>query len=361
MRNVQIRQYQKKILPGHSILAADIGGTNTVFGVFTGRAEQRLIITFHYESKRIANFPETVLEVLMFLRQTYEITISRACFAGAGRVSLNGSRLTLTNVPWDIDLQTIKQKTGLHSVMLINDFQAIAYALDVLPPKSILKVKPGRAQLQRTKAVLGAGTGLGKAILWHDLAQQKYIACPSEGGHGELPVVNKEEFLLATFIRSKTNRQVVEWEDILSGKGLQNIYRFFSRHNGQNMQKGNRYAEEIERNGFDPVLITKHYHKDHLSRKTVDLFLTIYARCARNFALDVLAEGGVYLAGGIAAGNSHLFRKQLFRKEFCRSAKQKALLQGIPVYVVKARNAGLFGAAAAVMGNKRAWMGNDVL
>ena len=39
------------------------------------------------------------------------------------------------------------------------------------------------------------------------------------------------------------------------------------------------------------------------SQETFELFVYYFARAARNFALDTLARGGLYIAGGIAARN----------------------------------------------------------
>ena len=345
-KDFQEKVYQKKIPSGRFILAGDVGGTKTNFGIFAKRKKPELLLSFHFKSKEINDFPSVVKQVLNHLKSKYNMTPSFFCFAGAGVVSKNGTYLSLTNLPWDIDAMKIKQKTGLRSSRLINDFQAIAYGLDSLPDKSILVAKKGKAVPNGTRIVVGAGTGLGKGILLYDPVKKRYLALPSEGGHGELPVANECEFMLSEFIRRKTGSSVVEWEDVLSGKGLQNMYQFLYQ---EEKQKRSKYSSVIKSAKFDPMLITKYKEKDPLAKAAFDLFLTFYARCARNFALDVLAQGGVYIAGGIAANNSPLFKKKLFADEFLRSKKQKKILENIPVYVIKDYDVSLYGAAMAAL------------
>ena len=75
------------------------------------------------------------------------------------------------------------------------------------------------------------------------------------------------------------------------------------------------------------------------------MYARFYARCAKDFALNALAVGGVYIAGGIAAKNLPMFELPAFMKEFVNCGKQQALLQEIPVYVITDYNVSLYGAA----------------
>jgi glucokinase len=75
-------------------------------------------------------------------------------------------------------------------------------------------------------------------------------------------------------------------------------------------------------------------------------FIKFYARCARNFALDGLATGGVVIGGGIAAKNPHLFGKE-FLSEFVNNTAHKTLLEKIPIKVIMNYDASLLGAAFA--------------
>ncbi|HET6578987.1 MAG TPA: glucokinase, partial [Gemmatimonadales bacterium] len=73
-------------------------------------------------------------------------------------------------------------------------------------------------------------------------------------------------------------------------------------------------------------------------------FIAILASEAGNFALEVLATGGVYLAGGIPAHVLPALAEGGFMRQFVRKGRLTELLSRIPVHVVLER-AALIGAA----------------
>ena len=72
-----------------------------------------------------------------------------------------------------------------------------------------------------------------------------------------------------------------------------------------------------------------------------------YARACRNYALQVLARGGVYIAGGVAAKAPVLVTHPEFEAEFRRSPTMAHLLAKIPVFLNRNEESGLWGAALA--------------
>jgi len=69
--------------------------------------------------------------------------------------------------------------------------------------------------------VIGAGTGLGKVKLAYDSTLKKYVDVPSESGHMSLTIEGEEELRLTRFILKKRGIEEVEFEDILSGRGIE--------------------------------------------------------------------------------------------------------------------------------------------
>ncbi len=319
------------------VLVADVGGTNTTFA-FVGISQKRytLLHLQHFPSKEITNFSIIVGKVLASSRlQGY--TVNKACFAGAGIVSENNDFCTITKLPWKIDATEIRRKTSLTSVLIINDFIAVAYGVGVLPVKSILVIKPGKIFPGKPQAILGAGTGLGKAIMvWN---KSRYSALASEGGHSNAALQTKEEYELGEFIKKKYRRERVVWEDVLSGKGISNIYRFF--------QTKLPASSEIQKSSYDPALVSA--SSDAASKATMNLFLRFYARCAQNLALDTMSLGGVYLAGGIVAKNLALFKRKAFIAEFILNHRMKKVLEQIPIFAITDYNVSLYGAAQALL------------
>jgi glucokinase len=70
-----------------------------------------------------------------------------------------------------------------------------------------------------------------------------------------------------------------------------------------------------------------------------------YGRVCRNFVLDVLARGGLYIAGGVAARTPALLTHDNFRNEFLDSATMADVLASIPVFLMDNQESGLWGAA----------------
>lgn len=319
-----------------TFLVADVGGTNTTFAFVTGsKGRSNLVEIVPFKSKEIKDFSLTVSTVLARGKlKGYSTT--KACFAGAGIVSEKNDFGTITKLPWNIDAQEIRRKTSLTSVLIINDFIAVAYGVGVMPAKSILVIKPGKISPQKPKAILGAGTGLGEAVLvWN---KNRYYALASEGGYSCAALQTTEEYALGEFIKQLYRRERVVWEDLLSGKGISNVYQFFQARLPADLK--------IQKSNYDPALISK--SADPASKATMNLFLRFYARCAQNRALDTLALGGVYLAGGIVAKNLALFQRKEFRAEFILHHRMKKVLEQIPVCAVMDYNISLYGAAHAL-------------
>jgi glucokinase len=331
-------KYVKKIPKGGFILSGDLGGTNSTFAVLNNKF--KLILYLRFKSQEITNFTETVKQVLNHLKSKHKIKISSSCFAAACPIRAGGQYCSLTNTNWEVDAKKIKKETGLKSIALINDFEAIAYGIDVIPRKHLAMLKQGKRETKGTRAIIGAGTGLGKGIMiWNDKAK-RYLTLKSEGGHANLPILDKEEFKLLEFLKKKNKD--VRWEDVLSGNGLRNLYLFF-----KTQLPKTKYSPKLAKSGYDPMVITELRNKDKICREVFKHFVKFYGRCAKNFALDTLSLGGVYIAGGIAANCHTQLRNKNFLKEFLNSKKQKFILEKIPVTVIKNYNISLYGAAVA--------------
>jgi glucokinase len=269
-------------------------------------------VKYRFDSQEVS-FDSAVRQVL----KDSKVKISAACIAAAGPVSPDRKTCQLTNVKWKIDTKKLPFKC-----FLINDFEALGYSVNVLQSKDVKIVRNGKSN-NLPIVILGAGTGLGKALLlnYHGM----YHPNASEGGHSDLPItVDETDFLLWC-------RERIEYEDVLSGRGIVHIYNFMLTKYGGSGTK-------------DPAEIMK--EDSPAANNARKQFIKFYARCARNFALEGLARGGVIIAGGIAAKNSHLFNSE-FVKEFMRNETQKFWLSKVPIKVITNYDVGLFGAAFA--------------
>ncbi len=341
-----IREYKKfsKKTYDSFILAGDIGGTNTSLGIFgVKNSHPSLLVSFHFKSWELMALHDAVNEALAYPKDNYKINITKACFAVAGVLSADGGYAQITNAKWDASRKILLKKTNLKKIALINDFEAVGYGINMLAKKDVMAIKNAKAIPKAPILVIGAGTGLGKTTLVYDSHQKAYKPIPSEAGHSDFAAQSKLDFELVDFIRKHKRAKSVSYEQVLSGQGLGNIYLFLRKNKKFSATK---YTKEIDKSKMLPELISKYRKIDRTCRAVFEIFRANYAGFARNFALDCLALGGVYIAGGIAPKNSDIFDKS-FVKIFEQSNKMGHILKKIPIYLILNYNAGLLGAGFA--------------
>ena len=322
-------------------LSADIGGTNANFSIVEFRQGKPSILLKGRESSSSADhFPDLVKNFLVKAKeQGYEP--EKACFAVAGAVK--DQRSELTNVDLIVDAKEIMDETGLKYALIVNDFIAVSYGSLVLQDDEYVLLKKGKPSRKGTRAVIGAGTGLGKNILVFSEAANDYVAYPSEGGHINFPFTDEEEIALSKYFKRKHKKGVI-LEDVLSGRGIENLYNALNNIKYKDAPKSLSAKE-----------ISDSRNSNECSKEAFDLFIKFYARGCRNFALDVLATGGLYIGGGIVAKNISAFG-QSFIDEFIDNETFGRLLEDIPIYMIINYDISLIGAAYAIKeGNAVKW------
>lgn len=345
---IGIRMFDKKSHKSF-ILCGDIGGTNANLGIVVVKNRlPKLLSSFRFKSQQLGGLHFAINDALSFAEKNHSIEITKACFAVAGVLSANKDYAKMTNVRWGISKKELLEKTKLKKILLINDFEAIGYGINLLAKKDFAAIKKAPKMPKAPIIVVGAGTGLGKATLVFDEACKSYIPIPSEAGHSDFAAQNQQELDLVNFIkRIKKIKSNVPYEFALSGQGLINIYLFLRKSRKFNETE---YTKEIDKAENKPELISRYRKIDKTCKAAFDIFKIAYARFARNFALDALAYGGVYIAGGIAPKNKDIFDRN-FIKAFEDNYKLHHVLKKIPIYLITNTDIGLIG--AGFVGAKR--------
>jgi len=326
-------------VPEPVVLGADVGGTNTRIALAHFRdARPALIERQVYPSRNYANL-ELIVEAFLGTAGTAPHAIAGACFAVAGPVE-NG-RGRLTNLPWQPDEAQIARKFGFPRVRVVNDFAAAGLGIAHLSPDDLLTLQGGTGVERGDRVVVGAGTGLGVAMLDWDGAT--YEIHPSEAGHTDFAPVDALQDELLVHLRRQFPR--VSYERVLSGGGLGRILAFFVERGDGEPSPALKAAVE---GGEAASAITELAlaQQDDLAVRTVDLFVSAYGSFAGNMALATLARGGVYVAGGIAPKIAEKLREGAFMHAFTAKGRFRALLESIPVQVVMNDQVGLYGALA---------------
>jgi glucokinase len=315
------------------LLAGDIGGTKTLLGLFDPRtARPRPIAVRSYGTLAFDNLPSMITE---FMRDeaAKSHAIDGACFGVAGPVIDEAAELT--NVPWRVDARHVAKTFGLRGVTLLNDLQAMAYAVPVLEGSEVHALQEGEALRGGNIALIAAGTGLGEALL-HNV-EGRFIPSPSEGGHADFPARTDREFVLARDLITRYGR--VDVEHVISGRGLVNLHRV-AHHEpctaGVDLNSPEAPAEmsaaALERRCAGCV-------------ETLDMFVEAYGAEAGNLALRAVATGGVFIGGGIAPKILPLLTTGSFMRAFREKPPLDAMLKTMPVKVILNAEAGLLGAA----------------
>jgi glucokinase len=335
------------------VLGADIGGTQTTItlgGLYKQKVTQ--LLSFQFKSQQLDSIIPAITEILTYAKKEYNLDITDACLAAAGIISPDKKQAELTNISWNISTHELQHHTTLQNIFLINDFQAIGYGINLINhtnPHEILSITPEYLQPIHAgpKAIIGAGTGLGKTILTYSNTKKIYQPHPSEGGHADCPLYTTEEQELSQYIiNKKHNKQPLTYEDILSGQGITHIYLFLRDKNKTSSPEISKHIENVDDTA---AMISQYRHQDNTCQQTLKYFSKIYARCVKNLALDILPTGGIYIAGGIAYKNQDILFNEDFLEEFYNTYQRTNLLKTIPIYLLTDLQIGLRGACFAAI------------
>ncbi|MEW5787766.1 MAG: glucokinase [Pseudomonadota bacterium] len=310
------------------ILCGDIGGTHSRLAV-ASLADGRAILT-RVDKRRNADFPDFPAVLAAFLAG--EASFDACCLAVAGPT--DGRRVSFTNLDWQLDAQQLAARFGFPHCSLVNDFSAVGWGLNGLSEPDLAVLQAGQPRGGAPRVALGAGTGLGVSLCpWRG---DHYQPMASEGGHlGFAPTTPEQDRLLA-YLRQRYGR--VSLERILSGPGMEDLYRFCRLEAGLAEDPG-LAAAQVSQRGLTGA--------DAQAVRALGLFTAIYGQTAGDLALAARADGGVFLAGGIAPRLLDLLGDGRFLAGFRAKGRFAAWMEQVPVAVVLDPDIGLKGAALA--------------
>ena len=262
-----------------------------------------------------------------------------ACFGVAGPVINRSAHIT--NLPWIINTDAIRQTFGIPQVHLLNDLQASAIAVPHLTSDAICILNVGQRDPTGTIGVIAPGTGLGEAFLvW---TGNRYQSCPTEGGHATFAPVTREQVELLDYLEPRFGH--ISFERVCSGSGIPNLYDFLRM---QNLYDEPEWLLEalVQAPDPTPVIINAALAgKTRICMATLDLFVRILGGVVSNLALQVFATGGLYLGGGIPPRILPRLQRPDFLEPICYKDRFSDWVSRIPVHVILDPKAALHGAA----------------
>jgi len=249
-----------------------------------------------------------------------------ACLGVAG--TLEGQRMHMTNLPWEVDGERLRERFGFSRVRLINDFAAQAYGLACLDDDGIVVLHPGEADIEGVRALIGPGTGLGMAVL--SGPPDHPLVFPSQGGWADFAPRDARELALCEALLTEHGRVGIEM--LLSGQGIERLYRFVA-------PPGAPLAQDA------PAIGAAALAGEAVATETVRFFARLLIAAAANLGLTVLARGGIYLTGGIVPRILPFLQAPELVELFRDHPTMGEVLARIPLYAVRDELLGLKGAA----------------
>ncbi len=323
-------------------LLADIGGTYARFALEPGPGRFT-----HTASLPCADHADFHAAVSAYLRSLPPQALGGALEHAAVAIAnpVEGDSVRMTNYHWQFSIEQMRQRLGLQTLVVVNDFTALAMALPRLAPGQRRQVGGGQAVERSVLGVLGAGTGLGVSGLIP--AADGWVALGTEGGHTSFAPRDEREIAILRYALQRFDH--VSFERLLSGPGLELIDAALRDRAGLPAEA--LPAPEITRRTLDGT--------DAICREAVDTFCAVLGTAAANLAVTLGALGGVYIGGGIVPRLGEYFDRSPFRARFEDKGRFSDYLRAIPTCVVTAENATFMGASAILGAQLQALQGSE--
>ena len=317
------------------LLAGDVGGTHTRLGLFTESGVRPAAASVRTYASGAFDTVEDLLARFLADACCEPAAINAAALGVAGPVRDQAARLT--NVSWRVSARDIGRRFGFPSVRLLNDLEAMAYAIPVLTDDELVTLQAGAPDARGNAALVAPGTGLGEACL-HRVGD-RLIPMPSEGGHADFAARTPREIELLQFVSREFGR--ADYERVLSGPGLVLLHRF--THGASPCSSADLAAPDA------PARITASAieHRCASCVEALDLFVALLGAEAGNIGLRAMSTAGVYIGGGIPPKILPALRGETFLNAFRSKHPLHELAAAIPVRVIVCPDPGLLGAAVA--------------
>ncbi|WIG55051.1 MAG: putative N-acetylglucosamine kinase, glucokinase-like [Rhodanobacteraceae bacterium] len=315
-------------------LAADVGGTHARLAlVRASPADPRDLELTACRKLACGDYASLVDLLRAFLKAEAARPIAHCVLACAGQVI--GDEVIHDNLAWPINVDAVQAALGFDELFVLNDFEALGYALaDAERLHARLLCGPDVAA-PGPKLVVGPGTGLGAAVCLPNAAG--FVMATEAGQMDFAAQTLREREVLACLA---PDGGYVPCERVLSGPGLLTLYRTLCVLNGASPWLGTPEA----------VTGAARQRTDASAAEAVDLFCAALGSFVGNLAMDFMARGGVYLAGGFLSAMFDLLQRSQFATRFLHGRSIRIFLERVPVRVMEHGRQGVLGAARYYLG-----------
>jgi glucokinase len=314
------------------LVTVDIGGTHARFAL-AEVAEGRVVSLGEPVTMKTAEHASFQTAWEAFDEMIDEPIPQAVAIAIAGPI--NAEVIKFTNNPWIIRPALIKEKLRVDAYTLVNDFEAVGYAVAQADAEHFVHLCGPDQPLGATGtlSIIGPGTGLGVAHVLR--TGDGYHVQATEGGHIDFAPLDSIEDAVLAKLRKRYRR--VSVERVVSGPGLVEIYETLASIEGRAIQQlDDKQLWALGTSG-----------EDSLAAAAVDRFCLSLGSVAGDIALAQGGFAGVVVAGGLGLRIKDTLLRSGFAERFRAKGRFEGLMSGIPVKLITHPQPGLFGAAAA--------------
>lgn len=310
-------------------LLGDIGGTNARFALVHGDGAPIM----QEVTLPTGQFPDLAAAAQTYLQQVGQAEVRQACIAIANPI--DGDVLKMTNNHWQFSIEATRQALGLDSLLMLNDWEAMAMAAPALDGSDLQQIGSGEPVPDAPKGLIGPGTGLGVSSLVRS-RRGDWVPVAGEGGHVSLsPSCEREADILRILWRTYPH---VSAERVISGMGLENLYRAICELNGTEAES--LVAAQVTERALAA--------KDVACEEALERMCRLLGHTAANLAVTLGARGGIYIGGGVIGRLGDYFAQSGFRAAFEAKGRFESYMKRIPTYVIRAEQPALIGCAMAL-------------
>ncbi len=279
-----------------------------------------------------ADFADLVSAIQSFLRPLGDVGVRHASVAVSCPV--DGDLVRVTNYDWQFSIEETRVSIGLDTLVVVNDFTALAAGIPLLSETHRRQVGSGEIRAHSVMGVLGAGSGLGVSGLIP--ADDDWISLASEGGHVDFAPQDEREIDILKFALARFPH--VSAERLLSGPGLMLCFEALSQRHGRPAE--HLSASEISSRGLAGSC--------RVCTETLDVFCGVMGSVAANLAITLGTFGGIYVGGSIVPKLGHYFDRSPFRQRFESKGRFSDYLKRIPTFVITGDNVNFIGIGAVL-------------
>ncbi len=279
-------------------LLADIGATHARFALQTAPG-----VFGSVRVLKCADFDGIVPLLRFYLADHSDVKLHHAALAVANPVT--GDYVRMTNIDWQFSTDAVRRELGLQTLLIVNDFTALAMALPSLKSDELMQVGGGSPAANAVVGVLGPGTGLGVSGVIPTI--DGFVTLGSEGGHVNFAPADEREFAILQYAWREWPH--VSNERLISGPGLEIIFRALAERNGVRAEP--RRAAAIIGGALE--------EGDALCLEVLECFCGMLGGAAANLAVTLGAFGGIF----IAAASCRAWASGSPRRRFARASRRK--------------------------------------